>query len=659
MLARIAAASFLAIAGGALAALPDYDIVEIYQGNAPSHAFDVSNTGIVVGCYGAPATAFSWQNGQRTDLFAGCATAVNDNGVVGGYDANGNALVWNNGTITMLGVTGQVNGINNAGWAVASNASFQGNTYVQNDYLFHDGQLEKMPVGCSVRINNLNQVLCSGGTIRNADGSMIVMPGTSYPGGFDYATFPSPRGLTDRTQVVGQGRGLVYYENGVTTQVAHTYSDAGAIDLNSWPLMVGDEEGFFGYIANLQGESKYLSQMSGLQGTWWSKLGPRKINESGWIVGTATYGPTFSGGEAFLMIPKAAPPPPTPGTPIAGLPVMKRQRMDLNADGRNDLLWRGSDGTYGAWLMDGNDVMSAGAIAAPANASVVLRGDFDGDYRGDIVFKDAAGAYWVTLMNGTSATTKKVLDGGTGWTPIAVGDFNGDLKQDLLWYHATQGFGVWLMNGATILSAAPTNFPANGWPAAIGDFNGDRRDDILWTFPDGHFQLFTMNGATGTDAGTVRAAGSAYVPAFVANFNGDGRDDIVWSNPDGSYSLWLMDGAATVNSTAILGPGTGWHVIGTPDFDGNGTADLLFRADDGSIGGWTMSGTTQTGYRLFIGGGSGWDVVLDNEVSGDYKADLLWRNVDGSYGLWLMNGLNPASTKVILPGGTGWELVAK
>lgn len=655
MLARIFAASLLTIATAAAAAIPDYSVVELFPSQEMSRANSVSNTGIVVGCHGSPEVAFMWQNGVATDLFPGCATSVNDNGMVGGYDPSRNAVIWDHGTLISLGIPGQVNGISNSGWAVIGYIRSMPIVY-SKDYLYRDGQLMEMPAGCSIRINNLNQILCPG-AIRNPDGSMIAMPGTSYPSGFDYSSFPGAAGLTDNAQAVGEGRGLVYYANGVTTQVPRTYSDGLAKDLNSWPLMLGDEEGFYGYIATLQGEVKFLYQIPAMAG--WGHPTGQKINESGWIAGSAAHGPTSGFEEAFVLIPKAAPPAPVPGHPVAGLPVMRQPRMDTNADGRGDLILRSASGDFGVWQMDGAGINGARMIAAPNNARLLFRADLDGNYKGDLLWQAPDGAYWATMMDYTTSSATKLLDGGTGWTLVGAGDFDGDHMVDLLWAHPTQGFGVWLMNGATVKSAGAIPYPANAWPAAIGDFTNDGRDDIAWIGDDGHVELYTMNGLAGTAAGTILEAGSGFVPAFIADFNGDNRADIVWAHPDGRTSLWLMDGATVLGSTAIVGAGSGWHVIGTPDFNGDGMADLLFRADDGSIGGWLMQGTTQNGARLFLGGGSGWDVLMDVEISGDYKADLVWKCVDGSYGVWLMNGLGPTTTKVMLNGGSGWDIVAK
>lgn len=654
MITRTFAAAAALCATTVLAAIPDYQIVEVYGGAGGSAAMDVNNNGLVVGCYTPPGgsrIAFKWQDGHRTDLGAGCATTVGDSGLAGGYDANGSAVFWRpTGETVALGMTASINGINAQDIAVLVHGETTNNntTYVTQAYLWQDGQLAPLPQGCGLAINNANQVLCSSGIWK--DGSI-----TPFPTGSDGSQLV-PKGLTDAGDTFGRyGTGFGYYRSATGTITPLPYGDkfTGAIDLNGAPLFLGDTEGLYGWVGDLNGH-RAISTSD------YPNVRPTALNARNWITGVAQTGPYSQGYDvAIVYIPKAtvSAPPSTPGTPVAGLPVMRKAIADFNADGRNDPVWRDKYGNYGAWLMDGTNVLAAAMLDVPANSTLLFRGDFNADYKSDLVFQDGSGAYWITMMNGTSGTSTKILDGGTGWSLIGVWDFDGDGRTDLLWYHPSQGFGFWQMNGTTVLSAGAIAFPDKSWPAAIGDFQGHGHDDIAWMGEDGHVELW--DEALGKPLGTIRAAGSGFVPAFVADFNFDYHADIVWRHPDGRHSLWLMNGATVVDSRSILDAGSSWHVVGTPDFNGDRMADLLFVADDGSVGGWTMSGTTQTGYALFLGGGSGWSLWNDSEVSGDFKGDLWWRYQDGSYGLWLMNGLSPASTKVMLNAGTGWEMVRK
>ena len=635
------AAAFLLLATGAGATTLDYKIVEVYGGAGGSSANDVNNTGLVVGCYGSqPQIAFKWQDNHRTDLGPGCAMVVGDSGLIAGVDANSNPVLWKpSGEMISMGSL-YIRSINAQDIAVGTG------------FMWQDGQVTTLPSNCGLDINDSNQVLCSDGIWK--DGTI-----TPFPVGSDGTQLMYPVGISEAGNVFGQyGQymGLYRSSTGAIELMGTRDRMTGYVDFNDTPLYLSDTEGSYGAVSGPSGG--YGLSTNGYHG-----VRPTAINAANWITGQATYGP-YSGGApvALLYIPVPPPsgPAPTPGSPIAGLPVIdatyRPVSQDFDHNGYSDPVWRDANGNYGVWLMDGANMQSAAMLNVPANWTLLFKGDFNNDYKADLVFQDPSGAYWITIMDGTSATSTKILDGGSGWQLIGVWNFDSDGYSDLLWYHPTQGFGFWQMFGTTAMSYGRIAFPDKCWPGAIGPFAGNGRDDIAWMCPDGHVELW--DEVMGKNLGTIRAAGSGFVPAFVADFNFDYHADIVWRHPDGRTSLWLMNGASVLDSRSILDAGSQWHVIGTPDLNHDRLADLLFVADDGSVGAWTMSGTTMTGYALLLGGGSGWRVVNEKTTTYD-QPHLWWRYADGSYGLWLMNGLQYTTTKVMLNGGTGWEMVQK
>ena len=655
MLARIATAALAFATTSALAALPDYDVVSPVPLGVVSWAYDVSGNGIVVGCYGNTATAYKWQDGVRTDLGPGCASAVNSSGLVGGHDTSGNIQFWSGSSVIALNRYGTVNAINDSGVAVGTywDLDSSGVPRTPHPFMYANGQLTELPATCSVDINSSGQVLCSGGP--GASSAAIYQNGTltPIPGPDGGNTFAAAAGIDDRGEVVGLLRGLLLYSGGVTRAIPNTPPYANAVDLTSSGILVGDDEyPYAGFIADADSNLRYFRDMGF---TGWVRMRPYGVGENGWIVGMAANGPHASP-EAFILVPRgtATSPPAVQPQP----PVTAAKRLDLNADTKGDLLWRGPDASYGAWLMDGAHPTSAAGLAAPVGATLVARGDFDGDGRTDIVWKDAADDYYMSLMSGTSMTTARIFYQGGGWQAIGAGDFDGDGKSDLLWWNASQGYGVWLMNGTSIKYAGSLSYPPTATtPAALGDFNGDGRDAILWKGDDGHFELYTMDGLAATPAGTVRAAGSGFNVVALGDFNGDHRTDIVWGHADGTQSLWLMNGASTTDSAGLVPAGSGWSVALAVDLDADGLSDLVWKHADGSVGGWLMNGTTMRDYRAFLGPASGWSVAAANDLDGNGTADLVWRYTDGSYGVWLMSGLAPSYAGVVLDGGSGWEVV--
>ncbi len=171
---------------------------------------------------------------------------------------------------------------------------------------------------------------------------------------------------------------------------------------------------------------------------------------------------------------------------------------DLNADGRDDLVYRGRcEGSQTCWrvhlrtntgLGPGRDWGDGARFVAEADQLVL--GDFDGDGRDDLTYLGSCGddahRCWRThLSNGSS------FDGPADW-------------------------GGYENSTGTVL---------------VGDLSGDGKDDILYRGPCGEStcwfsQLSGTNGFRGADnLGAVDAEESKAIQLI--DFDGDGRDDIL------------------------------------------------------------------------------------------------------------------------------------
>jgi hypothetical protein len=128
---------------------------------------------------------------------------------------------------------------------------------------------------------------------------------------------------------------------------------------------------------------------------------------------------------------------------------------DINADGKDDLLWQDGGTTVYGWLMDGLGVMEQGQIAnacAPGNSwRVAGVGDLDADGRADVIWhNEELGLVSGWLMDGLARRTGNYISTtvGSGWRIVATPDLNGDGKRDILWRNTANGdVNGWLMNG--------------------------------------------------------------------------------------------------------------------------------------------------------------------------------------------------------------------
>ncbi|MEY5031335.1 MAG: hypothetical protein RL354_366 [Planctomycetota bacterium] len=128
---------------------------------------------------------------------------------------------------------------------------------------------------------------------------------------------------------------------------------------------------------------------------------------------------------------------------------------DINADGKDDLLWQDSGTAVQGWLMNGLAVSAQGQIAnacAPGNGwRVAGVADLDADGRADVVWhNESLGLVSGWLMDGLARRTGNYISTtvGSGWRIVATPDLNGDGKRDILWRNTGNGdVNGWLMNG--------------------------------------------------------------------------------------------------------------------------------------------------------------------------------------------------------------------
>jgi Ca2+-binding RTX toxin-like protein len=260
--------------------------------------------------------------------------------------------------------------------------------------------------------------------------------------------------------------------------------------------------------------------------------------------------------------------------------------VDVNANGSDDLLWRGDDGAVAVWISNaGYIVPPPGPVgSAPISTTIEGTGDFDGDGRGDIMFRSASGQFTEWLMNGNHIDAiRDVGSTGSAWHVQGTGDFNGDHTDDILFRNSNDQLVTWLMQGGQIASiqTAGSSDPTSH-VQGTGDFNGDGRTDVLFRSNDGHITTWLMNNG---QASSVVAVGTAPTSAHIAgtgDFNGDGQTDILFRSDDGHVTAWLMNGGQLASMQDVGGTAeAAWHIQGTGDINGDGRDDILWHNADG------------------------------------------------------------------------------
>ena len=198
---------------------------------------------------------------------------------------------------------------------------------------------------------------------------------------------------------------------------------------------------------------------------------------------------------------------------------------DFNGDGRDDILWRNVDGQLSNWLATAAGGFTQNnanaAVVVPTSWQVVGTGDFNGDGRDDILWRNTDGTVsnWLGTASGgfTPNDTNAARFVPTSWTVVGTGDFNGDGRDDILWRNDNGQLSNWLgqANGGFVNNGAVAGtFVPLAWSVvAIGDYNGDGRDDILWRNTNGTVTdwLGNANGSfTPNDANAATVVPTAW-----------------------------------------------------------------------------------------------------------------------------------------------------
>ena len=245
--------------------------------------------------------------------------------------------------------------------------------------------------------------------------------------------------------------------------------------------------------------------------------------------------------------------------------------VDVNGDGRADLLWENASGAVDLFTATGTGYVNQGTIGTIASGYTLLAADaaspgqtaellWDNTTGGNLsaITWSFSGANGTTVTSSTTTQPISVLD-------VHAGDLNGDGHSDLIFHFSTggtnTGVAVWDMN------------------------DGTRIDNDYIYLSNG---TVAINGGTGSGSYSLS---NSYKILGTADLNGDSRSDIVlqngsilnwWYMGSGTYGNWI-----TSQGTVTL-PGTGsWNYLplGTGNLNGGLQQDLIFEGNGGTYNG--------------------------------------------------------------------------
>lgn len=281
----------------------------------------------------------------------------------------------------------------------------------------------------------------------------------------------------------------------------------------------------------------------------------------------------------------------------------------------------------------------------PPNINLI---DVNGDGKSDLIFRRFDNRFMVARSTGSGFETPQawVQEGG----PFLLGqdqyaDVNGDGKQDLIFQTDDNRFLISLSTDSAF--TAPAQWMIHGDPkfivgqAQYADVNGDGKADLIYQSSSNMFWVSLSDGHEFTSTALWLSRTDPYVAgqAQNADVNGDGKADLIYQDSGNKFWIYLSSGTG-FSQAALWATHNGQFKLGQAqyaDVNGDGKADLIFQ-------------TLNNGFWVSLSNGSGFDsaalweqhggefdenvgsTVQYADITGDKKADLI---LQGYNEFWL------------------------
>ena len=169
----------------------------------------------------------------------------------------------------------------------------------------------------------------------------------------------------------------------------------------------------------------------------------------------------------------------TTGTNVVGA-------ADLDGDRKDELLLTGNN-RFSYWKLSFVTPLRGTTYTLPAGAQLVATGDLNADGKQDLVWMSASRQLYLWWSNGGDLANLKLACASigsplsAGYRVLAAADISGDGKSDLLFHKQSTGqFAYWVMNRNLVSSSGGRTLGTSATFAATGDFNADGNADMVW-----------------------------------------------------------------------------------------------------------------------------------------------------------------------------------
>jgi hypothetical protein len=356
------------------------------------------------------------------------------------------------------------------------------------------------------------------------------------------------------------------------------------------------------------------------------------------------------------------------------------QVLDLNQDGKPDVLWTDSTNTVYTSLGNGDGTLQAPvtAVYATAGANSLTTGDFNQDGLPDVaVFTNGLTAIYAGAGDGTFAVTPlaQYPNELSADEPPVAQDFDGDGIVDLiavrpffnqLAFLKGNGNGTFKSESVLLPSNTVAGGPSASEPAkditvfAAGKWtaNGSSgvlaEEDIDGTFyldlgiGDGHGGLAYTRALT---AAQVSANDLRQIQPFAADFNGDGLQDAIWITGTG-VAIGLSKGDGTFSSIVSTDFSQAFDCspgfADTADINGDGKVDIVIAYGGDQICNYSNP-VLPSGFFVLLGDGTGkFTATFQAAGSEFYRVKIVSLKHDGVMDLVFddLDPLNPSISSI-------------
>ncbi len=278
---------------------------------------------------------------------------------------------------------------------------------------------------------------------------------------------------------------------------------------------------------------------------------------------------------------------------------------DFNGDGKTDIIYYTTSGVWRIWFSNGDGTFTASGGFRPGDAAsfdsmLWSYRDFNGDGKTDIIYYTTSGTWriWFSNGDGTFTASGDFRPGDAlSFNPNfwAYQDLNGDGKTDIIYYTTSGTWRIWFSNGDGTFTASgdfrPSDVYSNYAPYwAYGDFNGDGKADIIYYTTSGTWRIkFSTGDGTFVDTAAFRPGDAASFDSTLWRYqdlNGDGRTDIIYYTVSGTWRIWFSNGDGTFLGGEGFRPsdvnGSDHDAWAYGDFNGDAKMDVIYYTTSGT-----------------------------------------------------------------------------